>query len=41
MDHERRKQFRRRADREILHHDHKEMISDALDEFAEHHHGHL
>ncbi len=40
-DHERRKFFRRKADREILNKDHKTMIEDALEEFAEDHGGHL
>lgn len=41
MDHERRKHFRRKEDQEILERDHKPMINDALDEFAEEHDGHL
>lgn len=40
-DHERRKFFRRKVDREILNKDHKTMIEDALEEFAEEHDGHL
>lgn len=41
LDHERRKMFRRKADRELLNRDHKEMINDALQEFAEEHDGRL
>ncbi len=41
FDHDRRKFFRRKADREILVRDHKAMIDDALEEFAEEHEGHL
>ncbi|HPO14729.1 MAG TPA: hypothetical protein PLI09_14910 [Candidatus Hydrogenedentes bacterium] len=40
-DHERRKFFRRKADRELLNKDHKTMIEDALEDFAEEHGGHL
>ena len=39
MDRERRTMFRRKADREILEKDHREMIAEALDDFAEEHHG--
>lgn len=35
--HEQRKFFRRKADRELYEKDHKAMIKDALDEFAEEH----
>lgn len=38
---ERRKVFRRRADREIFERDHKTMIKEALEDFAEEHGGHL
>ena len=38
---ERRKLFRRRADREIYERDHKAMIREALEDFAEEHGGHL
>jgi hypothetical protein len=41
LDHERRKFFRRKIDREIYETDHRTAISDALDDFAEEHHGHL
>lgn len=40
-DHERRKLFRRKADRELFERDHREMIKDALDDFAEKHNGRL
>ncbi len=35
--HELRKNFRRKADRELYEHDHKAMIKEALDEFAAEH----
>jgi hypothetical protein len=35
--HEQRKEFRRKADRELYEHDHKAMIREALDEFAAEH----
>jgi len=38
---ERRKLFRRKLDRELYERDHKEMIEDALNDFAEKHGGHL
>jgi hypothetical protein len=38
--HERRKMFRRKADRELYSKDHKQMIADALDDFAAEHSGH-
>ena len=41
LQHERRKMFRRKVDREILKKDHRAMIDDALDDFAEEHGGHL
>jgi hypothetical protein len=41
IDHERRKLFRRQADRELLERDHKIMVEEALEEFAEKHDGHL
>ena len=41
VQHERRTMFRRKADRETIERDHREMIQDALDEFAEGHGGHL
>lgn len=41
FDHDRRQFFRRKADRELLVRDHKAMIEDALDDFAEEHEGHL
>ena len=34
-DHERRKFFRRKADRELFERDHRQMIEDALEDFAE------
>lgn len=40
-DHERRKMFRRKADRELLDLDHKTAIEEALEDFAEEHNGHL
>lgn len=39
--HERRKMFRRKADREQLEKDHHIMIEEALGDFAEEHGGHL
>ena len=39
--HERRRFFRRQADREIYQRDHKIMIEEALEDFAEQHDGHL
>lgn len=41
FDHDRRGLFRRRADRELYETDHKVMIREALEEFAEEHDGHL
>lgn len=41
LEHERRRMFRRRIDREILETDHRTMIKDALDDFAGEHGGHL
>lgn len=41
LEHERRKLFRRKQDREILEKDHREQIKDALEDFAEEHGGHL
>ena len=41
QEHERRKMFRRKADREILDKDHRDMIEDALTDFAQEHGGHL
>ena len=41
LDHERRKMFRRKADRELLQKDHQAMIEEALEDFAEEHDGHL
>lgn len=38
---ERRKLFRRKMDRELYERDHKVMIEDALNDFAEEHGGHL
>lgn len=38
---ESRKAFRRRADRELYERDHKAMIKEALEDFAEEHGGHL
>jgi hypothetical protein len=38
---ERRKVFRRKMDREIYERDHKTMIREALEDFAEEHGGHL
>tara|TARA_R110001592_G_scaffold175787_2_gene415129 strand:- start:422 stop:646 length:225 start_codon:yes stop_codon:yes gene_type:complete len=40
-DHEQRKQFRRKADRELYEMDHKQHIKEALEDFAEEHDGHL
>lgn len=39
--HERRKFYRRKADRELLLKDHQTMIDEALEDFAEEHGGHL
>lgn len=39
--HEQRKYYRRKIDREIYERDHKQMIEDALNDFAEEHDGHL
>ena len=39
--HERRGQFRRQVDRERFEKDHKQMIEDALCDFAQEHEGHL
>ncbi len=41
LDHERRKMFRRKIDREVYNRDHKDMIEEALEDFAEDHDGHL
>ena len=41
LDHERRSLFRRKADRELLEKDHRAMIDDALEDFAEEHKGRL
>ena len=41
MDHDRRKMFRRQADRELYETDHRQMIEDALNDFAEEHDGQL
>ncbi|HUW62199.1 MAG TPA: hypothetical protein VMZ06_14445 [Candidatus Bathyarchaeia archaeon] len=41
LDHERRRMFRRKIDREVLEKDHREMIESALDDFAEEHQGRL
>ena len=38
---EKRKIYRRKADREIYERDHKTMIREALEDFAEEHGGHL
>lgn len=39
FEHEQRKQFRRKADRELYEKDHKRMINEALEDFAEEHDG--
>lgn len=39
--HEQRKVFRRKADRELYERDHKPMIREALEEFAEEHNGRI
>ncbi len=41
FDHEQRKTFRRKADRELYERDHKVMIKEALEDFAEDHDGRL
>lgn len=41
LGHERRKYFRRQADRELLQKDHKIEIEEALEDFAEDHDGRL
>jgi hypothetical protein len=41
LDHERRRMYRRKADREILETDHREMIESALEDFAEKHEGRI
>lgn len=41
LDHERRRMFRRKADREMLEKDHRVMIESALEDFAQEHDGHL
>jgi len=41
LDHERRRMYRRKADREVLEKDHQVMIESALEDFAEEHDGHL
>lgn len=38
---ERRKFFRRKMDRDVVERDHKSMIKEALEDFAEEHGGHL
>jgi hypothetical protein len=38
--HDRRKEYRRKADRELYVRDHKQMIADALEDFAAEHSGH-
>lgn len=40
-DHERRRVFRRKADRELFERDHRTMINEALQDFAEEHQGRL
>lgn len=39
--HDRRRMFRRKIDREFFEKDHREMIAEALDDFAAEHDGHL
>ena len=39
FEHERRRMYRRKVDRELLEKDHRAMIEDALDDFAEEHGG--
>ena len=41
LEHERRSQFRRKADRELYETDHKQAIKEALEDFAEEHDGKL
>lgn len=41
LDHERRRMFRRKVDREVLETDHREMIESALEDFAEENEGRL
>ena len=41
LEHERRKLYRRKADRELLERDHRTMINEALEDFAEEHGGHV
>ena len=41
LDHERRRMYRRKADREVLETDHREMIESALEDFADEHKGRL
>lgn len=41
LQHERRKMFRRKVDREVLEKDHHIMIEEALEDFADEHGGHL
>jgi len=41
LDHERRRMYRRKVDREVLETDHKVMIESALEEFAEEHEGRM
>jgi len=41
LEHERRRMFRRKVDREVLEKDHRAMIEDALDDFADEHGGHV
>jgi hypothetical protein len=39
LEHERRRMFRRKVDRQLLEKDHRFMIREALDDFAEEHGG--
>jgi len=39
LDHERRKMFRRKVDRELLDKDHRTQIEEALEDFADEHGG--
>jgi hypothetical protein len=41
LSHDRRSNFRRKADRELYEKDHKVMIREALEDFAEEHNGRL
>ena len=40
-EHERRKMYRRKADRELYEKDHRAMIEEALEDFASEHDGHV